>query len=513
MQGLISNWGALSAGKKVFLIGAAVATIFAFSLLARTASTPNMALLYAGLDPSAAGDVLAALERMDVHTEVRGDAIYVTASQRDSVRMTLAREGQPQQGQAGYELLEGLNGFSATSDIFDATYWRAKEGELARTILASPGVRSARVHIARDRAAAFSRHAPKPKGVVTVTMGRGTLDVTQAEAIRYLVASAVPDLSPEQVAVIDSGFGVVLSPGKTSQGGMGRAKTADRELQIENDVLNLLEARVGAGNARVQISMEIDHERESISERVLDPAGRVVAGKETTEVSETSSGTNAGSVSVASNLPTGDASGANSGSQSERTQTDETIRYDLSEIRREREKMPGAIRRLSVAVLVNHIENIDDTGSISFAPRTTEEIASLRALVASAVGFNEDRGDTLTIENLPFQALANDGTIVEKKLFEQFISRHLMSIIQIVVLSIVTIILGLFVVKPLVSIEAPPPVEEAAGALNSTETQFAAIEAKEPPDSIETLKELANEKTDETVGLIKSWLDEPEEAA
>ena len=177
MQGIVSVWAALPAAKKVFLIGAAVATIFAFSLLARTASAPSMALLYAGLDPSAAGEVLAILETMDVETDVRGDAIYVTASRRDSVRMTLAREGQPRQGQAGYELLEDLNGFSTTSDIFDATYWRAKEGELARTILSSPGVRTARVHIARDRAGAFSRHAPKTKAVVTVSMGRGALDV------------------------------------------------------------------------------------------------------------------------------------------------------------------------------------------------------------------------------------------------------------------------------------------------------------------------------------------------
>ena len=513
MQGIVSVWAALPVAKKVFLIGAAAATIFAFSLLARTASAPSMALLYAGLDPSAAGEVLAILETMDVETDVRGDAIYVTASQRDSVRMTLAREGQPRQGQAGYELLEDLNGFSTTSDIFDATYWRAKEGELARTILSSPGVRTARVHIARDRAGAFSRHAPKTKAVVTVSMGRGALDVGQAQAIRYLIASAVPDLPPEQVAVIDANQGVILSPGKANSPGVGQAKTADREQNIEGDVLDLLEARVGAGNARVQVTLEIDNEREAITERVLDPNGRVLSGKETTEVTESSSGSGTGAVTVASNLPEGDAAGGGSNGQSERTQTDETVRYDLSEIRREREKLPGAVRRLSVAVLLNHIESVDDTGETIFTARPETEITALRELVSSAVGLDESRGDTLTVQNLPFQVLANTGTVVEKSPVGDFMGRHLMSIIQIGVLSVVTLILGLFVVKPLMSVEPSEQSNSDTAMLPSSAEQVPALEAAAPPDAIETLKELANEKTDETAGLIKSWLDEPEEAA
>ena len=511
MQGLISVWQALPVAKRIMLVGSVVATVYVFSILARTASSPNMALLYSGLEPSASGEVVGALERMNIDTEVRGDSIYVPSGKRDFVRMSLAREGLPQQGQAGYELFENLNGFSTTSDIFDVTYWRAMEGELARTILASPGVKAARVHIAYERNVSFSRGGAEPKGVVTVTMGRGALNASQANAIRYLVSSSVPGLSAEQVAVIDSVQGVVLSPGKIDSVMAGQAGAVDREKKIEDDILNILEARVGAGNARVQVMLEIDNEREAISERVFDPAGRVMSGKETTEITEKSSGANSNSVTVASNLPEGDAAGGGSQSNSERTQTDETVSYDLSEIRREREKAPGAIERLSVAVLVNHIETLNADGVSELTPRTDEELAQLRELVAMSVGFNEQRGDTLTIQNMPFQPITNEGTAVESGFMDNFVERHLMTVIQIAVLSIVTLILGLFVVKPVLSVKnlpAPEAAAPAAAPAQLAEAQPAELVAAEPPDALEALKGIANEKTDETATLIKAWLEE-----
>lgn len=507
MQGLVSVWQVLPATKRIMLVGAVAATIFVFSILARTASAPTMSLLYSGLEPSASGEVISALERMNIETEVRGDTIFVPSNRRDFVRMALAQEGLPQQGQAGYELFESLNGFSTTSDIFDVTYWRAMEGELARTILSTPGVSAARVHIAHQRNVSFSRRAAEPKAVVTVTMGRGTLNASQAKSIRYLVASSVPNLPAEQVAVLDSTRGVILSPGKTDAIMDGQVDAQDREKKIETDILDIIEARVGAGNARVQVMLEIDTEREAISERVFDPAGRVISGKETTEVTETSTGANSGSISVSSNLPEGDTNANGGSSNSERTQTDETISYDLSEIRREREKAPGAIKRLSVAVLVNHIETQNGDGTSTLTPRGDNELTQLRELVSMAVGFNEGRGDTLTVQNMPFQPIVNDGTTVESSLVSDFMQRHLMTAIQIAVLSIVTLILGLFVVKPVLSVKSLPAAPTPA-AVAAPAAEAPALTAAAPPDAMEALKGLASDKTDETATLIKAWLEE-----
>ncbi|MEM8935798.1 MAG: flagellar basal-body MS-ring/collar protein FliF [Pseudomonadota bacterium] len=518
MSGLVSVWGTLTTQKKLALIAAVVATIGAFSMLARTASRPSMTLLYAGLEGRTAGDVITALEQMDVAFDVRGDAIYVPAQNRDSARMALAAKGLPQSGQAGYELLDTLNGFSTTSDMFDATYWRAKEGELARTITTTPGVSSARVHIATQSGGPFSRNAAEPTAVVTVTMGRGALKNAQANSIRYLVGSAVPGLSPESVAVLDSERGVVLSPGSSDPAMGDQEDASDREQRLESDILNILEARVGAGNARVQVALEIDREREAISERVFDPEGRVVAGREVNEVSETSTGSGGNTVTVASNLPEGEAGANGSQSSSSRTETREITTYDMSEVRREREKLPGAIQRLSIAVLVNEVADESDDGTPVL--RDQAELDSLRNLVAQAAGFNEARGDTLSIEALAFKSLDGEGVLIAANPMGDFIERHLMTVIQIGVLAVVTLVLALFVVKPVLASEA---TGGSAGALEAGQDPMPMPAALEdlgpatpvaPPDPIELLKEIAVDKSDETADLLKTWLEaEPAEDA
>ena len=514
MQGFVSVWRILTPAKRMTLIAAVAATIFLFSVLARTASTPPMSLLYSGLDAHVAGEVLAALDRSATPYEIRGEAIYVPAPKRDSARMALAAEGLPDKGQGGYELLDRLSGFSTTSDMFDATYWRAKEGELARTILATPGVSAARVHIANPQTGPFSRNTPEPTAVVTVTTGASRLDAPQAQAIRYLVASAVAGLNAERVAVLDSERGVILMPGEPNSMAPDPRGIADREQKMENDILNLLEARVGPGNARVQVALEVETEHEAVSERIFNPDGRVVSGKETTEISETSSGGggSGGAVSVASNLPEGEA-GAGGQSRSQRTETKETIRYDMSETKREREKFPGAVRRLSVAVFINQIaEEAEDDGEPVL--RTDEEIGKLKTLVANAAGLNEERGDTLTIETLPFMALSSDGVLVKSNPMGEFVQQHLMTAIQIVVLSLVTLILALFVVKPLLAPkDLPAQLAAAAGAPAIGGPQTAAIASSHSPDAIAALKEVAATRSDEAASLIKSWLETTEDAA
>jgi len=163
VQNLMSIWAGLGLGRRLFVLGATLAVFLAVLALARMAGGPQMVLLYAGLDGRAAGEVVAALDTRGVDYSVRGDSIYVDVNQRDALRMALAGEGLPSAGGAGYELLDTLSGFGTTSQMFDAAYWRAKEGELARTILAMPGVRAARVHISQGPEDPFRRgETPKP---------------------------------------------------------------------------------------------------------------------------------------------------------------------------------------------------------------------------------------------------------------------------------------------------------------------------------------------------------------
>ncbi len=507
---LASVWNEMSLSRKAILVGVLVATLIVFSAVMNMAAKPRMAFLYGGLDASASGDVLSALETMDVDPEVRGDAIYVPENRRDALRMSLARQGLPQQGQPGFELLDELNGFATTSEMFDAAYWRAKEGELARTLLATPGVKSARVHIAVPKASSFARRRRAPSASATITMGRGRLDVSQATAMRYLIALAVPDMQPEQVAIIDSVNGVILKPGSADPMIQAEGDSADRETRLEASLVDLLEARVGPGNARVTVSLDIDREHETVTERILDPESRVMMGRETTDSQQSDTGGSSGAVTVASNLPEGDVGGAASQSSSSRSETNEQTRFDISEVNRQREKMPGAISRVHVAVLIN-----DEPAADGAAPatRTEAELQSIRDLITASVGFNEARGDIVTVKSMPFHEFEVVETPEKTGGIMLWAQQNVMSVLQIMIPAIVVIVLGMFVLKPVLTqdIAGVSGGQVAAlGAPDALTAQPAPMIARSP---LEELRDLSASDKQATTTLLKEWLGETERAA
>ncbi|EPX82816.1 Flagellar M-ring protein FliF [Salipiger mucosus DSM 16094] len=398
MDQVTTVWNALGAKRRIVVLAATAAMVLAVLGMARMASSPSMSLLYAGLESGAAGDVVAALEQRGVEYDVRGGAIFVPETRRDALRMTLASEGLPANSTQGYELLDGLSGFGTTSQMFDAAYWRAKEGELARTIVANPLIATARVHIANSSANPFQREVTPSASIALTTTGE-VLSPGQARAFRHLVASAVPGLVPDAVTVID-GQGELIG-GEDATGAGPNAD--DRAAMLRDRVQRLADARVGPGNAVVEVSVDTVTETESIRERRFDPEGRVAISTETEEQSSTSQDSGGGDVTVASNLPDGEAGGGGDSSSSQSNETRERVNYEVSETMREITRAPGAISRLTVAVLVNGTYETAADGSQTFVPLPEEELSALRDLVASAVGFDEDRGDEITIRSLPFE--------------------------------------------------------------------------------------------------------------
>ena len=453
VQQIVSVWSSMDNKRRVVIIAATAAMFLAVLGLSRLATAPSMTLLYSGLESSAAGEVVSALEQRGVAYEVRGSSIFVEDTRRDELRMTLAGEGLPANGAQGYELLDSLSGFGTTSQMFDAAYWRAKEGELARTIVSSPNVRAARVHIAAPGATPFRRQT-NPTASVTVTPAGGKLTQEHAKALKYLVASAVSGLAAADVSIIDGRNGVVLNGDDDSVSAM----TADRQAAMKRNVERLLEARVGAGNAVVEVSVETVTERELIVERRFDPEGRVAISTDTEERSSRSNDTAAG-VTVASNLPDGEAASDGNKSSSQDSETRERTNFEVSETQREVLRTPGAVKRVSVAVLVDGIRTLGPNGQSEWTPRSEEELNALSELVSSAVGYDAARGDIITIKTMEFQALGTEGTLVSSSLGER-ISLDVMSLIQLAVLALVVLALGLFVVRPILANRR----EEAAAA-------------------------------------------------
>ena len=513
MNQLVTLWSGFSLQRRIVVIGATLAMFVTILALGRIAATPDMALLYSGLDPARSGEVVAALESRGAAYSVQGQAIMVDATKRDALRMELASEGLPAQAGAGYELLDTLSGFGTTAQMFDAAWGRAVEGELARTILANPAFRAARVHIARPPAQSFGERALPTASVVVTTLA-GSTSQAQARALRHLVAAAVPGLLPDGVEVVDSAAGLIPVEGDSPS-----ATSADQRAEaVRTNVERLLAARVGTGKAVVQVAIELETQSEQVTERVIDPQGRVAISTETNAKSGSDSGAG-GQVTVASNLPDGNAGG---GTTSQTSENNERVSYEVSETQRAVTRTPGDIRRMTVAVLVDGTRTVAEDGTETWQPRSDEELAVLQDLVSAAVGINPERGDVLSLKTLEFSPAPTDGTLATASEGVLSGSIDLMTLLELGMLALVATVLGLFVLRPALAnrpVPQPLALPDATGALtgeiagDGLRSGVDLIDVTLDPESdpVARLRRLIDERQAESIEILRGWMEaEPE---
>ena len=399
--------------------------------------------------------------------------------------------------------------------------------------MAGPFVAQARVHIAHTGTNPFQRRT-RPTASVSVVPSGVSVTAAQANALRYLVASAVAGLAVEDVAVIDAN-GTLIGPAE-DPGAPGNGD--DRAQRLRERVLRLVEARVGTGNAVVEVSVDTVTETESIRERRFDPEGRVAISTETEERSDSSQNNAAGDVTVASNLPDGGAA-QGEGSHTQASETRERVNYEVSETEHEILRAPGAVKRLTVAVLVNELTGTDAEGNATLVERPEQELEALRDLVASAVGFQENRGDVITIRSMELPAAEPPGTAAQAGMLTGF-KLDVMLLLQTAVLAVTALILGLFVLRPILTRPAgetapalPGPDFTGAPAIGASPALMGEIEDEgftplpqfgmpagegeggglggfggEATDPVARLRNMIGERQEETVEILRSWLEE-----
>lgn len=543
---LTNIWNGMDGRRRGVLVGGIAAMIVIMVILTRLVTAPSYALLYSGLDAAASGDIIAAIEARGVAYQVRGDAIHVDLRERDALRMSLAGEGLPANGAAGYELLDTLSGFGTTSQMFDAAYWRAKEGELARTISSSTHIRAARVHLANPGSDPF-QPAQDITASVALRPAAGGLGPGHAQALRYLVASSVPGLLPENVTIIDADSGQMLGS-QTMMSPM--ADAAGRAEDLRRNIERLLAARVGPGNAVVQVSVELNNDRETILERTIDPESRVVVATDTEERDTSSRDSESGAVTVASNLPDGDAAGGSGEASSEAREARERVTFDMSEMQREIERGPGDVRRISVAVLLNGVVEVGADGVATTVARVAPEMEALQALVETAIGFNAERGDAVTIESMAFDERIQDELTPPG--FADRVSLDLGRVLQTVVLAAAALFIAFGLLRPLLRREAValPPGEpetdtasfkslppdmasglpelpsipmggfpeiaggtEGVGELGQLPAlpDFSSDGSDASADPVVRLRRMIEEREEETVEILRSWMEDDDE--
>jgi len=439
-----------------------------FAFLVMRSSAPQLAPLYTGLSLEDSSAIVTELQTLNIPFELRGegDTILIPRDQITTVRMSLAGSGLPTNGQVGYEIFDQQNTLGATSFVQNINNVRALEGELARTIGSLNRITSARVHLVLPERQLFRRETKEPSASIVLGV-RGQLSQGEIRAIQHLVAAAIEGLQPNRVSIVDESGSLLASGTADEMTGALAGEASERTLAYENLVRTRVEEMlanvVGMGRARVEVSAEIDFNRQTTTSETFDPESQVVRSSQVRE--ETNSSANQDQqVSVANELPGASSNNGTGGTTENGNSTEEVTNYEISKKTETAITEAGSIKRLSVAVVVDGVYANDASGAPVYTPRSAESVAQLLTLVRSAVGYNEARGDSVEVINMQFaeppQANA-PGTDAASGLFD-FTRDDLMNGAEMAVTLLIALALVFFVMRPLLKKVLTPEVQPLA---------------------------------------------------
>jgi flagellar M-ring protein FliF len=435
------------------IVGAGMLVMLA--LLALRGGTPaQQALLYGDLDLREAGQMADALDKAHIpHQELgNGDRIVVPATDVARARMLLAKDGLPSGGSIGYEIFDRGDSLTASQFQQDINETRAMEGELARSIRMLQGVRGARVHLVLPKRQPFSRDVQPAQASVVLTMsGAARLDPQGVQAVLNLVAAAVPGLKPQGIAIIDSRGNLLARAGQPT-GEEEVVQTADEmhhatELRLSRAVEEMLEQSLGPGRVRAEAAVTMNYDRVNETAESYDPNQQVVRSTQsTTDKSNSTEGEK--NVSVANNLPNADAGSSQTGSKDEKQE--ETTNYEIGKTVRTLVREQPQIARISLAVMVDGTLQPGKDSKPVWTERSPDDLARIKRLVQSAIGYDEKRGDTVEVVSMRF-AMAEEAAAPEGRglLGLGLEKADILSLAQSAILAVVVLLALLFVLRPM----------------------------------------------------------------
>jgi flagellar M-ring protein FliF len=540
VEGLTAFIRAIGAGRIAAMGAVTIALIGFFAFLMMRITAPVMTPLFTDLSLQDSSTIVRELERQNIPFELRhdGTTVLVPRDQLPRLRMRLAEIGVPRGGGVGYEIFDKSDTLGATSFIQNINRLRALEGELSRAIGTLASVETARVFLVLPERPLFSRDTIEPSASIVLKV-RGTLDSQQVRAIRQLVASAVNGLKPARISIVDeAGRLLADGAGDSEVAGTGDERQAAYERRLREQIESIITSVVGPGRARVQLATEFDFNRITQTADRFDPEGRVLRSNQSRDESTASTDAREGQVTVGNELPGAQNAGANPAAVRDQTKKSEEINnYEISRTTRT-EVIEGArVKRISVGVLVDGIYGKNDKGEPVYEPRAQEEMDRIAALVRSAIGFDQKRGDVVEVVNLRFAEQPTPAITEPTGLSSwlQFTKDDIMRGVELVVMTLLGLIVVLFVVRPLVrriiapetpalGAAGPAPALGAAGAAVPAEEagaeaavgpsqaakmiDIAQVQGQVHAQSIQKVGELANRNPNETVSIIRQWLQE-----
>ncbi len=512
---------ALPNTRKVLILVVVAASIAGFTVLFVWANKPNFEILYSGLGQDEAGEIVTKLKEKKIpyKLESGGTTILTPAKNLQETRLELATEGLPRGGGVGMELFNKTS-LSTSSFVQRLNYQRALQGELERTIMKFPEVAQARIHLNIPKESLFLEGAREPSASVALKLyPNRTLTQAQILGIVHLVASAVEGLKPENVSIVDMVGGLIYQKDEEAENAMLTASQVQQRKIIEktlaNRVTSMLERVLGPNKAVARVSAEIDYNRTTTTEESYNPDLAVVRSEERTKEKSI------GPIKAVSGAPTTRYTlGARQGVATAQVQTpesyektQETINYDITRVNRQIIIPGGKIKRLSVAVIVDGKEAVSTEGGKTvktIVPRTKEELDRLQEVVRHAIGYDEDRGDTVMVTSFPFFVPKEEKIPTLARWWTIYLRQAIRPAINVILI----VLFFLFVVRPLIAwvrreARVTVPAAEERVALPGEAEQPAAAElpaAEAPlPDQI---RELALQNPDRSLDVIRTWINE-----
>lgn len=530
-----------------WMAGLAVVLLAAIAVSATLRTQqPDWRVLFANLSDKDGGAVIAALSQMNVPHRFSegGGAVMVPANQVHEARLKLASQGLPKGGAVGFELMENQR-FGTTQFQERLNFQRGLEGELARSIMALSAVQSARVHLALPQQTAFLREQQKPSASVLLTLHGGrSLERGQVAGIVHLVASSVPELNPDTVSVVDQQGNLLSKTAGAVPNGLDNAQL-QHVRQIEQSlaarVLAIVEPLVGVGNVKTQITADVDFtQSESTAEIYTPNQGSAPAAIRSQQLSE-APGNGAGTApatgvpGVLSNQPpattpspvngaaqalSAGAGGAAAGAAAG-VKRDAVTNYEVDKTVRVVRNASGVVKRLSTAVVLNHATATAPDGKVTTTPLTPGQIEQITGLVREAIGYNKERGDSLSVANAPFSAAAAPPTEAELPVWQRpevlELVRSLGSWVALPLLALV-VIFGL--VRPALKLgrTAPP-----AHTLTTTVQDPLSLPSPEAPEAVpllaaqpntqqnqlDDIRQLAKQNPATVANVVRNWVNQP----
>ncbi len=542
-----NNLMALDGRKKIGLVMGLLVALVAATFIGSVFNKPVTAPLYSNLSREDLNSMSRVLSENGIDFVVQSEdgSVEVAPALTGRARMLLAEHGLPSSHESGYELFDRVNTLGLTSFMQDVTNKRAIEGELVRTIQMISGVNSARVHLVMAEKNVFKRNRGAKPSASVVLKTYGSLPSRSINAIRHMVAAAVPRLESDNVTIVGAD-GSLMTTKDDAIGGSTRLVELEKEFEhyAETKITSALGAYLGGENLRVSVTAKLNSDKRRTDETVFDPNSRVersvqvVREQGTTENKETAQPT-----TVDQNLPDEDGlSGTGQSSLENSERREELTNYEINEKKTSVVSDGYQIESLSVALVVNKARLLELVGENPADGAIDAKLLKLTELVKSAISASDERGDKVTVSMVEFMPTPPDEVQDSQNGVTEFLAVHFGAILNVLGLIVAALIFALLGMRPLLAFlqRAPSPgsqlvplQDQAVGAIgngatsgsaqavlqngtqagsgansfDAAETELTELAARETQVR-EQLKTMISQNEDRAVSAIKHWLQE-----